>query len=237
MGIFNEDFVNKLMALPVSARAAKARDALLEHGSVSTEQLSDMGYNHPPRAIADLKEAGVSVATGSTISRTGKRIAVYTLVPEITEGRKSRVALPKKFREELNAANDNRCAICSGKYENRELQADHRIPFWIAGDAEKLDHLDYMPLCASDNRSKSWSCEHCPNFVTKDASFCRGCFWAHPENYSHVAGVQERRLVITGQGQDGEILSVIEKAASDKNDSASKYVLGLLSEIAKTFKK
>mgnify|MGYP000432067772 CR=1 FL=1 len=236
MGIFNDDFVNKLIALPVSARAAKARDALLQHGSVSTEQLSDMGYNHPPRAIADLKEAGVLVATSSTTSRTGKRIALYTLVPEITEGRKSRVALPKKFREELNKAYGNRCAICSGKYENRELQADHRIPFWIAGDADNQRQEDFMPLCASDNRSKSWSCEQCDNFVSKKIEVCKGCFWAHPESYSHVAGMQERRITITAQGKEAEALAILESEAAKSGTTGTRYALEILVEMAKKLK-
>lgn len=230
MGIFDQDFVERLRALPVSARAAKARDALLERGSVSTEELADMGYNHPPRAIADLKEAGVAISTESTTSRTGRRIARYRLLPEITEGRKSRKSIPKKFREELNLVYGQRCAICHGKFENRELQADHRVPFWIAGDSTELNQDDFMPLCASDNRSKSWSCEQCRNFQTRNAEMCRSCFWAHPENYSHIAGEDAKTLQLTVRGEDANLILQFEQEANAKNMAAGELLLQILKE-------
>ena len=54
-----------------------------------------------------------------------------------------------------------------------------------------------MLLSPSANRAKSWTCEHCPNWTKKDVEFCRNCFWAHPESYSHIAGREERQIVIT----------------------------------------
>ena len=51
-----------------------------------------------------------------------------------------------------------------------------------------------MLLCASANRAKSWSCEHCPNWQTKSADICRACYWAYPDGYTHIAMRDERRL-------------------------------------------
>lgn len=76
-------------------------------------------------------------------SSTGKNIAQYFLVEKITDGRKKRIAIPKKFRDNLNRAHGFRCAICNGEFEGRELQADHRVPFLVGGEAAVLDHTFY----------------------------------------------------------------------------------------------
>lgn len=210
----------------MSSRAAAARDHLLEYGSLTTEQLSEMGYQHPPRAIADLQDAGVTIDKTMVRGATGRRIAQYTLVDAISSGRTGRVNIPKKFRLALNAAYAHKCAICSGQFEDRQLQADHRIPFRVGGDQEELDYADYMPLCASDNRSKSWSCENCPNWTVKDVSTCESCYWAHPENYSHVATSPERRLTLTFQGD--------EVASLDALKSSTRAVGASLEEVVKS---
>lgn len=209
---YSAEFVDWIKALPMSSRAAAARDHLLQHGSLTTEQLSDMGYQHPPRAVADLQDAGATIDKASVIGSTGRRIAQYTLVDVMSSGRAGRVNIPKKFRLDLNRAYNHKCAICSGTFEDRQLQADHRVPFRIAGDTG-LNQADYMPLCASDNRSKSWSCEHCPNWEIKDVDTCNTCFWAHPEDYTHVAMQPERRLVVTLQGDDTDAYDKLKKAA------------------------
>lgn len=54
----------------------------------------------------------------------------------------------------------------------------------------------YMLLCASANRAKSWSCEHCENWKLRDANICKSCYWAYPESYTHVAMQEIRRLDI-----------------------------------------
>jgi hypothetical protein len=82
-------------------------------------------------------------------------------------------------------------------FESRYLQIDHRIPYLVAGDAENEEPnpSDYMLLCASCNRAKSWSCEHCANGVEyKNPDLCKNCFWADPLNYTHVALRPIRRL-------------------------------------------
>ena len=77
------------------------------------------------------------------------------------------------------------------------LQIDHRTPYEIAGDADRrtVQPDDFMLLCGSANRAKSWSCEHCDNWKRiRDPVICRSCYWAYPEDYSHVAMKQIRRL-------------------------------------------
>ena len=207
------EYVTWVRSLKVSKRAVAARDYLLANKTVTTEQLSQMGYDHPPRIIGDLKEAGVAIDKTTVKSSTGKNIAQYFLVEQITEGRLKRTAIPKNFRGSLNAAYGYHCAICSGRFEGRELQADHRIPFLIAGEKPTFEQGDYMPLCASDNRSKSWSCEHCVNWDAKDVAMCESCFWAHPEKYSHIAGRQQRRINLAFQGDEVAVADALQLKA------------------------
>ncbi|MFD9035074.1 hypothetical protein ACFVZW_28660 [Streptomyces sp. NPDC059567] len=231
MASYSEEFVAWITALPMGPRARKARDHLLEFGSLTTEQLTEMGYNHPPRVIGDLKDAGATLSKVNVKSSTGRTIARYTLVEEMTVGKAGRVSIPKKFRETLNQEFGNKCGICDGEFEGRELQADHRVPFLIGGDKSELRLEDYMPLCASDNRSKSWSCEHCPNLAAKDESICGTCFWAFPLTHTHVATREERRLSITFQGPEITTYESLKARAAHEASSVAdvaKHHLGTL---------
>lgn len=190
-----------LRGLKMSKRAAIVRDYILEHGAITTEKLSELGYNHPPRAARDLKDAGAGVRS-VLVNVGGKRIASYTFDGKANEDEAGRIVIPKEFADRLKAAFDHRCAICAAEYPDRYLQADHRVPFAIAGDKPTFEVEDFMPLCPSDNRAKSWSCEHCPNWTIRHAETCERCFWAHPEDYTHVETRPERRLTVTFQGND-----------------------------------
>ena len=80
----------------------------------------------------------------------------------------------------------------------RELQIDHRIPFEIIGDDRNVPENpdDYMLLSVSANRAKSWSCENCKNWQNRNIKKCQSCYWAFPENYSHIAMREIRCLDI-----------------------------------------
>ncbi len=84
------------------------------------------------------------------------------------------------------------------------LQVDHRIPYEIGGEYDENDIDYYMLLSPSANRAKSWTCEHCENWQRKDKSFCMHCFWAHPENYEHIAGKYERVIALVFSGNEIE---------------------------------
>jgi hypothetical protein len=71
-----------------------------------------------------------------------------------------------------------------------------------------------MLLCASANRAKSWSCEHCENWNRiKDKSICLSCYWAYPENYTHIAMRQVRRIDLPWDGEDVEIYEQLRQHA------------------------
>ncbi|TAN77018.1 MAG: hypothetical protein EPN14_07405 [Gallionella sp.] len=71
-----------------------------------------------------------------------------------------------------------------------------------------------MLLSGSANRAKSWSCEHCENWNNiKDRTICLTCYWAYPENYSHIATRQIRRLDLVWQGKEIDIYEKLKTEA------------------------
>ncbi|MGO4470349.1 HNH endonuclease signature motif containing protein [Arthrobacter sp. M-10] len=213
-----------LKGLKMSRRAGVVRDHILQHGAVTTGELKDIyGYSHAPRAARDLKEAGAGVSMTMVVSN-GERMAQYSFTGAADKNAAGRVIIPKKFADDLKDAAGNKCAICSGVFANRELQADHRVPFEIGGDKPTMVNTDFMPLCASDNRAKSWSCETCPNWTIKHIETCEACFWAHPEGYTHVALRPERRMTIVFQGSEVVTYDQLKATASASGQAVETLV-------------
>lgn len=200
----------KVISDGANKRAIAVLKVLLDKGSISTDEIQDLGYNHPPRAIGDVRDAGIPIITGSTTSaKSGKRMAVYSFgdPSDIQEGRVGgRSALPKAFKTALLKAYGSQDRITGATLDERVLTIDHRVPYRIAGDAGLSDHdvRAYMLLDASSQRSKSWSCENCPNMQPgqRRIEVCQTCFWAFPEAYEHIATQHIRRTDIAWQGPE-----------------------------------
>ena len=198
----SKSFIKKLES--VNAKRPKTViDHIIEHGFVTTEELSELyGYDHAPRAARDVRELGIPLETFRVKGKSGRKIAAYRFGDPskvrggIIGGRK---AWPKLFKIKLASENGERCAVCFTPYEKRYLQIDHRVPYEVGGDPEgDLDVADYMLLCGSCNRAKSWSCEHCKNWKTDHSiDICKTCYWAKTEDYKHVALRLIRRLDVT----------------------------------------
>lgn len=218
---YSEDFVAWVRERPLSRRAKYAVERIIETGYVTTADLNAMGYDHPPRAIGDIKDAGIKVKKRMVLV-DGRRMARYELDP--AEGANAdmigRRALGKAFRDRLFQVWKFRCAVCDGRFTSRELQADHRVPYRIAGEPESVTPEEFMPLCPSCNRAKSWSCETCLNWVRKEVEVCKSCLWASPNDYSHVATLPERRLYVTWSGE-GEISKFDAFVAAAKGEGRS----------------
>lgn len=200
--VLPEAFIKKLKS--VNAKRPKTViDHILEHGFVTTEELSELyGYDHPPRAARDVRELGIPLETFRVEGKNGRKIAAYRFGdPSKVRGGKidGRKAWPKEFKSQLVSENGERCAICFTSYEKRYLQIDHCVPYEVGDDPEsKLDVADYILLCGSCNRAKSWSCEHCRNWKTDHSVYvCKTCYWAKPEDYKHIALRLIRRLDVT----------------------------------------
>lgn len=217
-------------------RAKTVIDHLLKHGSITTEQLKDVyGYEHPPRAIRDVKEHGIILEKVSVTGATGRKIAQYRFAdPSKQTFRKidGRTGLSKNIKDALIEKYGCRCFIYLEECEGRVLQIDHRVPYEVAGDAEKLTINDFMLLCQSANRAKSWSCEHCENWKTdKDKSVCLSCYWAFPEKYTHVAMHPIRRLDLMWQGDEVASYDKLKKDAKQASKSLPDFVKEILSKI------
>lgn len=201
-----------MLALCRSVDAKRARtviDHILKHGLITNEELSELyGYDHPPRAIRDVRENGIPLITYNVVSpKTGRRMGAYTFddTSKIRSGRLGgRKAFSKQFKQDLIDAYGARDTITRERLDERYLQIDHRIPYEVAGDdSGPLDVKEFMLLDASSNRAKSWSCEHCENFLVKRMpEICKTCFWASPEDYKHIAETQSRRVEIVWSGDE-----------------------------------
>jgi hypothetical protein len=184
---------------------------ILKHGFITTQELKHRyGYNHPPRAVRDVKEHGIPIEMFRVVGSDGRKIAAYRLGdPSKARAGKQvgRSVFSKELRQRLITLHGERCAIYVQPFPERELQIDHRIPFEVLGDipGAEANPADYMLLCGSANRAKSWSCEHCVNWLElKQPDICRKCYWAYPDDYSHVAMREARRADIMWTGAEVE---------------------------------
>jgi len=205
----NEEQKSEIHTLLSKIRNKRARiviEHILEHGYITTEDIERYGYRHPPRAARDVREAGIPLESFNVKSSDGSRtIAAYRFgdLSNIGDYRlQGRRTFPRKLKRQLYEIQEGRCAICGAQFEIRYLQIDHRVPYGIGGEADINDISNFMLLCGSCNRAKSWSCEHCPNWKDKNPKRCQGCYWAFPENYSHIATIEARRLDILFVGDD-----------------------------------
>jgi len=175
------------------------------------------GYNHPPRAVRDVKEHGIPIEMFRVEGNDGRKIAAYRFgdPSKARSGQQAgRTALSKELKQKLVTMHGERCAIYLEPFPERELQIDHRIPFEVLGDVPgaeaNLD--DYMLLCGSANRAKSWSCEHCVNWLDlKNPDVCRSCYWAFPDDYSHIAMREARRADILWTRPEVEVYERLKK--------------------------
>ena len=141
----------KVIAEGKNKRAIAVLKVLLEKGSISTDELNDLGYNHPPRAVGDVRDAGIPIDTGQgTSQKTGRRMGIYTFgdPAKIQAGRVGgRSAFPKSFKAALIARYGSVDCINGARLDEKVLQIDHRIPYRISGDSALENHKvdDYMP--------------------------------------------------------------------------------------------
>lgn len=212
------EILEKIRAV-TNKRARFVLDRIVEKGIVTTEEINQAGYDHPPRAARDVRELGFPLTTVKVKHSNGRSIAAYIFPSDIqlATGKSGRRQLAKKLRSEIIKAAGNRCQICGSEHN---LQVDHRIPYEIAGDPLENGKNQWQVLCGSCNRKKSWECEHCENWQgSRKAKICRSCYWASPENHSHVAMREERRVDLIWSGDEIREYQQIQSRAkqADRN--------------------
>ncbi|MFH0910055.1 MAG: HNH endonuclease signature motif containing protein [Planctomycetota bacterium] len=221
----------KLCRKVIAKRPRTVIDHILKHGFITTQELKDKyGYNHPPRAVRDVKENGIPIEMFRVEGADGRKIAAYRFGdPKKARFGKlvGRTAFTKDLKRTLIEKYGSRCAIYLEPFDEGALQIDHRIPFEIAGDAMegKQKPEDFMLLCGSANRAKSWSCEHCGNWIeNKDAKICRSCYWAFPESYTHIAMQPARRLDIMWIGAEVKVYNRLKRKTEELQQEMPAYV-------------
>ncbi len=203
---------------------------ILKNGYVTTEELKKLGYEHAPRAARDVRELGIPLETFYIKDSNGRRIAAYRFgdfshIEDKLSKASGHTVLSKALKKALIEKYGSKCFIYLQPLEERLLQVDHRVPYEIGG--EQSDDIDcYMLLSPSANRAKSWTCEHCINWEQKDESLCIKCFWAHPEDYTHVAGKKQRQIIITFTGNEIEDYNkLISLVGADKAEETIKEMI------------
>jgi hypothetical protein len=225
-----EDFLKRLQAI-TSKRPKTVIDHILKHGFITTEELeSQYGYNHPPRAARDVREQGIPLETFRVKNAEGRTIAAYRFADPArarTDRIGGRKVFSKQFKQSLIETTQCKCYICLEGYEERYLQVDHRVPYEVSGDLVRGERRtsDYMLVCGSCNRAKSWSCEHCPNLLEeKNAELCESCYWARPEEYKHVALRPVRRLEVVWTEHEVETYERLKERAQRMHQAMPDYV-------------
>lgn len=150
-----------------------------------------------------------------------------------TGGRRGRL---HRIKARLIQEHGARCFLCSGTFNPNDLQVDHRVPYEIGGDRISLeDQAAYMLVCRPCNRAKSWACEHCQNWSgAKQPQICETCYWAHPENYAHVAMQPLRRLELIWSGNQINEYEALKRQAEAHGLSLAEYVHMLLRKSSET---
>lgn len=209
MNDYSQDFLDLLKSV-TAKRPKTVIQHILKYGHITSQELKDIyGYNHPPRAIRDVREHGIPVVMYRVVGNDGRSIAAYKFgdpkaIRHDFSHATGRTALAKSIKNALIEKYGSKCFIYLEKMDKNILQIDHRIPYEIGGDGDKSDINSFMLLSPSANRAKSWTCEHCINWQKKDINFCFRCFWAHPENYDHIAGKQEKAISLVFTGNEIE---------------------------------
>lgn len=231
---YPQEFLQRLQAVS-NLRPRRVIDHILEHGFVTTEELRTIyGYEHPPRAARDVREQGIPLDTFRVRTTQGRSIGAYRFA-DPSRARFDRIggrrAFPKGFKDRLLEESGYRCRICSQIYEGRHLQIDHRVPYEVSGEPTSGERVaqEYMLLCGSCNRAKSWSCEHCPNWLEeKSPDICNTCYWGRPESYRHIALREVRRLDIVWAEEEVKYYQGLRERAEELGSSMPDYVKAIL---------
>ena len=205
-------------------------DHILKNDYITTEELKDLyGYNHPPRAARDVNELGIPLKTSRVTGSDGRKIATYQfgdLSETLVKLSSGRSALSKDIKLKLIEKHGSKCFIYLEEMKEGQLQVDHRIPYAVSDNDDAGLHPDnFMLLCASANRAKSWSCENCDNWKKiRDPKICRECYWAFPEEYSHISMQQIRQLDLIWEGDSVAQYEKVKSVAASAGITMPNFV-------------
>jgi len=74
---YSKDFLDLLNSVE-EKRPRTVIQHILKHGYITSQELKDeYGYNHPPRAVRDVRERGIPIETYRIESTDRRKIAAY----------------------------------------------------------------------------------------------------------------------------------------------------------------
>ncbi len=220
----------KLLQSVTAKRPKTVIDHILKNGFITSEELKNIyGYNHPPRAVRDVREHGIAIETYRITGSDGRKIAAYKFGESNTirfAKLSGRTTLSKSIKNKLISNFGCKCFIYQEIMNEKDLQIDHRIPFEVDGDGSNdMNPDNFMLLSGSANRAKSWSCEQCENWLNKkDKSICLSCYWAYPENYLHIAMLPIRRVDLIWQGENVEQYEKLKEQAISRQQTIPDFI-------------
>ena len=229
---YPQEFIDLLNSV-TAKRPKTVIQHILEHGFITSEELKEKyGYDHPPRAVRDVREHGIPITTYRITGANGRSIAAYKFGdPNDADNSISksygRTILAKAIKKALIDKYGAKCFVYLESMSEDVLQIDHRVPYEIDGEQDRTRDIDiFMLLSPSANRAKSWTCEHCDNWTKKDKAFCIRCFWAHPEDYDHVAGRYEKVISIVFTGNEIEdYYKLVQLSGTESAQSVIKKII------------
>jgi len=217
-----------------TARGAKLLTALIEKGEMTTKELEESGYGHPPRVRMDLQDIGIEIGTHyrNPHPQSGNRMGTYYLMsPKPGEITKKRSPPPKSFKKKLVKNHNHVCAITQYVFPENELQMDHRVPFLVGGDPDSYELDDWMPLSGSAQMLKKKACDDCENSSAKDVKICGTCYWAFPERYNHVATIPQSVATMVFRGDvEVELFQKISDIARKNELTVNEVIKSILNQ-------
>ncbi|KIP71478.1 hypothetical protein SN11_17050 [Vibrio harveyi] len=184
-----------------NGRAAFVINFILDVGSITSEDLKNHGYMHGARAVGDVRDQGIPLITEKIKASDSSRKTIARYYFGSADDIKvhkfgGRMTFAPSLKKALLNRDGAKCSISNRELDPNELQIDHKVPFYIAGDNEDNRGIDnFMLLSKSMQRAKSWDCEQCPNLKVRfDPQTCKLCYWAEPNSYTHVATRIERNM-------------------------------------------
>ena len=156
------EYPKEFLDLLESVTAKRPRTVIqhiLKNGFITSQELKDIyGYNHPPRAVRDVREYGIPLITYRISGADGRSIAAYKFgdpkdVKNVLSKVAGRTVLSKALKQALIEKYGSKCFIYLEEMDEATLQVDHRIPYEIGGEHDEKDIEYFMLLSPSANRS------------------------------------------------------------------------------------
>lgn len=126
-----------------SQETQNGNSAYIKNGYITSEELKDVyGYNHPPRAVRDVREYGIPLVTYRVQGSDGRKIAAYKFgdpheVQNALSKTAGRTVLSKALKQALIEKYGARCFIYLEEMDESKLQVDHRVPYEIGGEHDE----------------------------------------------------------------------------------------------------